>query len=105
MLVIGIGNAYRSDDGVGPAVARALQTKNLPGVQCKEDPGDTLSLIEQWDTAYTVMLIDAVSSGAEPGMIYRFEDFTACGLDQALDYVEGYDRAMAACRGLIPHFP
>jgi len=32
------------------------------------------------------------------GMLYRFEDFTACGLDQALGYVEGYDRAMAACR-------
>jgi hypothetical protein len=32
------------------------------------------------------------------GMIYRFEDYIACGLDQALGYVEGYDRAMAACR-------
>ncbi len=73
ILVIGIGNAYRSDDGIGPAVARALQTKNLPAVQCMEDPGDTLSLIEQWDTADTVILIDAVSSGAEPGMIYRFD--------------------------------
>jgi hydrogenase maturation protease len=73
MLVIGIGNAYRSDDGVGPAVARALHAKDLPGVRCKEDPGDTLSLIEQWDTADTVILIDAVSSGAEPGTIYRFD--------------------------------
>jgi hypothetical protein len=32
------------------------------------------------------------------GMIYIFEDFTAYGLDQALGYLEGYDRAMAACR-------
>jgi hypothetical protein len=32
------------------------------------------------------------------GMVYRFEDFNAYGLDQALGYVEGYDRAMAACR-------
>lgn len=32
------------------------------------------------------------------GMVYRFEDFTAYGLDQALGYVEGFDRAMAACR-------
>jgi hypothetical protein len=28
------------------------------------------------------------------GMIYRFEDFTAYGLDQALGYAEGYDRAI-----------
>ncbi len=34
------------------------------------------------------------------GMIYRFEDFTAYGLDQALGYVEGFDRAMAACGGV-----
>jgi hypothetical protein len=30
------------------------------------------------------------------GMIYRFQDFTAYGLDQALGYAEGYDRAVAA---------
>jgi hypothetical protein len=32
------------------------------------------------------------------GMIYTFEDYNAYGLDQALGYVEGFDRAMAACR-------
>ena len=32
------------------------------------------------------------------GMIYRFEDYTAYGLDQALGYVEGFDRAIAARR-------
>lgn len=73
MLVIGIGNEYRSDDGIGPAIVRALQARNLPEVRCMQDPGDTLSLIEQWDTADTVMLIDAVSSEAEPGTIYRFD--------------------------------
>ena len=30
------------------------------------------------------------------GMVYRFEDYTAFGLDQALGYVEGYDRAIAS---------
>ena len=28
-------------------------------------------------------------------MIYRFDDYNAYGLDQALGYVEGYDRAVA----------
>jgi hypothetical protein len=28
------------------------------------------------------------------GIVYRFEDFTAYGLDQALGYAEGYDRAV-----------
>jgi hypothetical protein len=34
------------------------------------------------------------------GMVYRFEDFTAYGLDQALGYAEGFDRAIAACKGI-----
>jgi hypothetical protein len=33
------------------------------------------------------------------GMIYRFEDYTACGLGQALGYVEGFDRAVSALKG------
>jgi hypothetical protein len=32
------------------------------------------------------------------GMVYRFEDYTVYGLDQALGYVEGFDRALAASR-------
>jgi hypothetical protein len=32
------------------------------------------------------------------GKGYKFEDFNAWNLDQALGYVEGYDRAMAAVR-------
>ena len=32
------------------------------------------------------------------GMVYRFEDFTAYGLDQALGYAEGFDRAVSVCR-------
>jgi hypothetical protein len=32
------------------------------------------------------------------GLVYRFEDYNAYGLGQALGYVEGFDRAMAACR-------
>jgi hypothetical protein len=32
------------------------------------------------------------------GMVYIFEEYTAYGLDQALGYVEGFDRAIAAYR-------
>jgi predicted xylose isomerase-like sugar epimerase len=33
------------------------------------------------------------------GAIYQFEDFNAWNLDQALGYVEGYDRAMSDVKG------
>jgi len=74
ILIIGIGNAYRRDDGVGLAVARALREKRLPdGVRVMEHGGEGASLIEAWRGAEAVILIDAASSGAAPGAILRFD--------------------------------
>lgn len=38
------------------------------------------------------------------GMVYRFEDFTAYGLGQALGYAEGFDRAIAVTQSAIEEF-
>jgi len=73
ILVIGIGNEYRSDDGVGLVVARGLRAKNLPGVLVTESSGDGVALMEVWEAASAVILIDAVSSGTASGTIYRFD--------------------------------
>lgn len=72
-LVIGIGNAYRSDDGAGLAAMRALQAKRLPGVQFLACAGDGTALIDAWQTGRNVILIDAVASGARAGTTYRFD--------------------------------
>ena len=76
ILLIGIGNEYRSDDGAGLAAIRALKAKGLPGTHFKECAGDGADLIEIWKQAQMVILIDAVSSGAPPGTIYRFDALT-----------------------------
>lgn len=73
MLVIGVGNTYRGDDGVGPAVIALLRADPLPGLQLLECDGDCSTLLNAWHKAGTVVLIDAVSSGAPPGTIYRFD--------------------------------
>ena len=73
ILVIGIGNEYRSDDGVGLVVARELRAKNLPDMLISESSGDGAALIEACEAASTVILIDAASSGAKPCTIYRFD--------------------------------
>ena len=73
IIVIGIGNEYRGDDAAGLAVIQALKTQDLPSVQLIEGMHDALSLLECWNATSSVILIDAASSGAEVGTIYRFD--------------------------------
>jgi hydrogenase maturation protease len=73
ILVIGIGNDFRGDDGVGRFVVRKLRDLNLPGVAVLEAEGDPLKFLEKWQGAHTVVLVDAVSSGAAPGTVFYFE--------------------------------
>jgi hydrogenase maturation protease len=73
ILIIGVGNAYRRDDAVGLIVAQRLG-KELPAdVTIREASGDGAALIELWNEADAVILIDAVRSGATPGTVCRFE--------------------------------
>ncbi|EME55073.1 hydrogenase maturation protease [Amycolatopsis decaplanina] len=57
VLVIGVGNEFRRDDGVGPAVARAVARH---GVQATISDGDTVRLMETWEGAELVIIVDAV---------------------------------------------
>jgi hydrogenase maturation protease len=72
VLVVGAGNADRRDDGAGLAAARRLQ--RLPAqVRVVIQDGDFVSLLDQWDGADGVILIDAMMSGAAPGTIHRYD--------------------------------
>ena len=72
--VIGVGNEYRGDDGVGPAVVRRLLSWELPpGVCARAHDGDTMSLVASWEGFHSVIVIDAVDCGALPGTIVRLD--------------------------------
>ena len=73
VLVIGVGNDYRGDDAAGLIVARRLRELNLPDVRVIESDGEFTRLMEAWQDAENVILIDAMQSGAAPGTIHRFE--------------------------------
>jgi hydrogenase maturation protease len=73
VLIIGIGNAYRSDDAVGLHVAQRLKQQAINHVNILEQSGDGAVLMELWKEANTVILIDAVYSGARPGTVHRFD--------------------------------
>lgn len=74
VLVAGIGNIFFGDDGFGPAVARALDGDEFPGVKI-EDYGIrglhlAYELVSGYDRAF---LIDAVPRGEAPGTLYVIE--------------------------------
>ena len=73
MLVIGIGNEYRSDDGVGLAVAVHLQDMNLEDVTVITNSGDGADLLEILLEAEDVALVDAVNSSGKPGCVHRLD--------------------------------
>jgi hydrogenase maturation protease len=72
-VVIGIGNPLRGDDAAGGIVAERLRPHVPAGVEvvaCSEEPS---RLMEAWDGADSVVLVDTVSSGAPAGTLHRFD--------------------------------
>ena len=69
-VVLGVGNAYRGDDAVGLAVAERVRARapELDVVVCEQEP---IQLLDAWAGADLALLVDAVSSGAEPGKVHR----------------------------------
>lgn len=68
-MVIGIGNPYRRDDGVGLTAAREIQGRAGKGVSVIELDGEGAALLEAWRDAEAVFVVDAIRSGAEPGTL------------------------------------
>lgn len=74
IIVIGIGNENRSDDGVGIAIADKIKDMNLPNVYVDYECRECSGLIDKWKNADTVILIDAaISRKVPPGFIHRFD--------------------------------
>ncbi len=73
MKVIGVGNPWRGDDAVGLHVARRLQERLPEGVEVLEREGEPTSLIDAWEGAGMLWLVDAVFSGASPGTVHRLD--------------------------------
>jgi hydrogenase maturation protease len=73
LLVIGIGNPFRSDDAAGLIAARRLKKVGVDSSIVMEHSGEGASLMEAWKGADAVILIDAASSESPPGAIHRLE--------------------------------
>lgn len=73
ILVIGIGNPFRGDDGAGWAVIDALEGKVKAGVKLCKQRGDIAELMDLFEKHSTIYLIDACSMDALPGTWQRLD--------------------------------
>lgn len=73
LLVIGVGNEYRSDDGLGICVLRTLRRRVNNDTRMIELSGEGSSLMSAWSDAEHVLIIDAVVSGGPAGMLHRLD--------------------------------
>ena len=71
--MIGIGNSYRRDDGVGLTVAAEVARLGLAGVQVLTATGEPGEILDAWaDVPLTVVVDAAVGENAIPGRIRRW---------------------------------
>jgi hydrogenase maturation protease len=67
-IVIGVGNPSRGDDGAGLEVARRVRSRGSYQVV-----GGSYELMDVWEGADDVVVVDAARSGSVAGTVHRFE--------------------------------
>jgi hydrogenase maturation protease len=72
-VVIGVGNRWRSDDAAGLLAARRVRDLAPEAVEVTELEGEPVSLLDAFEGADAVLVIDAVSSGAAAGTVHRVD--------------------------------
>ena len=100
VLVAGVGNVFRGDDGFGPEVARRLAGRELPiGVRVADfgTRGHDLAyaVLDGYDA---VVLVDATRRGGPPGTLYTLDPTPD---DLAAGPVETHGVDLPAVFGLV----
>ena len=72
-VVIGIGNSFRRDDGVGLSVADEVAKRGVPDVRVVTATGEPGAMLEAWSGARLAVVVDAATGeGSCPGRIRRW---------------------------------
>ncbi len=68
-----VGNRWRGDDAAGLEVATLLRGTLPEEADVLEREGEPTALMDAWEGAETVWLVDAVSSEAQAGVVHRVD--------------------------------
>lgn len=104
ILVAGVGNTLRGDDGFGPAVTELLG--HLPaGAEVIETGTGGLALLQELMVGCNgLVIIDACDRGAEPGTVFVLEPEVSPGVHVPDVHLANPDRvlSMAKTMGYLP---
>ena len=102
VVVIGVGNEFRRDDGAGPAVIRRLLLRAPHDVELMTCDGEPTRLIETWAGAPLAIVVDAVrAEPPHPGSLHRLVLVRPLGGTQAASsHGLGLDDAVALALAL-----
>lgn len=71
VVVIGVGNPLRGDDGVGPAAVEALRGRVPHGTALAVSDGEPARMLDLWRGADTVIMVEALRTRpARPGELH-----------------------------------
>lgn len=83
-MVIGVGNEYRRDDGIGPRVVAELSASaDVDGVELRVGDGEPSRMLDLWSGAALAVVIDAFH---DPG--HRAGAWLELSLDEAAGAAE-----------------
>jgi hydrogenase maturation protease len=77
VLLYGYGNPGRGDDGLGPALASAIELADLPGVEVDADYQLTIEDAARLAGYGAVVFVDAAAQGEEPFSFVLVDDAAA----------------------------
>lgn len=107
VTIIGVGNPYRRDDGAGKAVVERLRSLvgERAGLRLLDLDGEPVRLLQAWEGADDVVIVDAVRSGAPPGTRHEAATDTLAehpspGVELGGGHLLGISEAVALARAL-----
>ena len=73
VVVVGLGNPFRGDDGAGIAVADRLRSAGSACLRVVTGSAGGAGLLGSWNGEEDVYVVDSSRSGGRPGSVRRFD--------------------------------
>jgi hydrogenase maturation protease len=112
VLIAGVGNLLRGDDGFGVEALRLLQQKiDIPGVEFFETGIAGISLVQRlMDSFDALVIVDALNRGGAPGEVYVLEPELdslgkASASDEAIDLHQADPEGVLRLAGALSVLP